>query len=126
MSTLKTTTAHRSATLITAAVILAALSLLGLALPLLAPATGGPPLVIVIAAVVLGIVGLAAAAGLWWGKHWAAWVAVIVSILNGLSAAPGLAAAPNPGLFISSVVVVVGSALIIVLALLPSSRRAYS
>jgi hypothetical protein len=125
MSVMKTMTAHRTAAVSTAAILLAAISLLNLALPVLVTA-GGPPLAIVVAAVVLGIVGLAAAAGLWRCKRWAAWAAIIVSILNGLSSAPGVLVAPNTALFISAVVSVVGSVVIIVLALLPSSRRAYS
>jgi hypothetical protein len=101
--------------------MLAALSLLNLAVPLL----GTPPLVIVIGAVLLGIVGLVAAVGLWQCWRWAAWITVIVSILNGLSAAPGLTVAPSPALRIGAVVSVVGSLLIIVLALLASSRKSY-
>ena len=47
----------------------------------------------------LGSVGvklaILAAAGLWMLKRWALWLTIVVSVLNILSAAPGLAFAPN-------------------------------
>lgn len=125
MSTLATTTARRPAALTVAAVVLAALSLISLSTPLLVTA-GGPPIAIVFVAVVFGITGLAATFGLWRCKRWAAWAAVIVSVLNALSAAPGLPVAPSPALFAGIVASLVGAVLIVLLLLLPSSRKAYS
>ncbi len=118
-------TSQRSLTLTLAAVLLALLSLLSLALPLMA-APGGPPTFVVIGAVVAGALGLVAAVGLWLRQRWAAWLAIIVGVLNALGAAPGIAIAPNLGLRIGATATVVGLALLIVLVLLPSSRRAYA
>ena len=51
-------------------------------------------------------------------------VTVVVNVLGGLSAAPGLVAAPNTALQAAALVGVLISALIIVLVVLPSFRRA--
>ncbi len=87
--------------------------------------TEGIPAFIVYLGVVLGIAGLIAAAGLWMLKRWALWLTIVVSILGALSAAPGIGAAPNNALRIAATVGVLVSIVIIVLAVLPSSRRAY-
>jgi hypothetical protein len=47
-------------------------------------------------------------------------------VLNILSSAPGLAFAPTPTLRILATVGVVGFAVVVVLAVLPSTRRAYT
>jgi hypothetical protein len=54
------------------------------------------------------------------------WPTIIVSVLNLLAAAPGLTAAPTALLRVLATVGVVGSALIILLMVLPNSRRAYT
>jgi uncharacterized membrane protein (DUF2068 family) len=107
-----------------AAVLLALLSLASLLSPLM-PSEGVPAFVIYLG-VVLGVVGLIAAAGLWMLKRWSLWLTIIVSVLNILSAAPGLAFAPTPTLRVLATIGVVGFALVVVLAVLPSSRRAYT
>jgi uncharacterized membrane protein len=88
--------------------------------------TEGIPVFIVYAGVVLGVFGLVAVAGLWRLKRWSVVLTIIVSVLNILSAAPGFAFAPTPELLVSAIVTVVGFALIIVLVMLPTSRRAYA
>jgi hypothetical protein len=81
-----------------AAVLLALLSLVNFVpLPM-----EGVPAVVVYGALVLGVVGLVAAAGLWLLKRWAAWLAVAVSALNLLSAAPGIAFAPTAALRVAA------------------------
>ena len=105
-----------------AAVLLALSSLLNL-VPL---PVEGVPAVVVYGALVLGVVGLVAAAGLWLLKRWGVWLAVAVSALNLLSAAPGIFAAPTAALRVAATTGVVVSALIIVLVVLPSSRRAFA
>jgi hypothetical protein len=75
---------------------------------------------------VLGVLGLVAVAGLWMLKRWSMWLAIVLSVLGILSAAPGLTAAPTPLLRLLATVGVVGSALIILLVVLPNSRRAYT
>jgi hypothetical protein len=107
-----------------AAVLLALFSLANLISPLL-PSEGVPAFVIYLG-VVLGIAGLAAAAGLWMLKKWSIWLTIIVSALNLLSAAPGIAFAPNAALQVAATITVVGSAIIIVLVVLPISRRAFA
>jgi hypothetical protein len=105
-----------------AAVLLVLLSLFNL-VPL---GIEGVPSLVVYGALVLGIVGLVAAAGLWLLKRWGVWLAVVVCALNLLSAAPGIPFAPDAALRVAATVTVVVSALVIVLVLLPASRRAFA
>lgn len=84
----------RPLTVTVAAVLLALLSLVNLLSPLF-PSEGVPSFVIYLG-VVLGIVGLIAAGGLWVLKGWSVWLTIIVCVLNILSAAPGIAFAPTP------------------------------
>jgi len=107
-----------------AAILLALLSLANLFSPLFL--VGGPPAFVIYLSVVLGVAGLLAAAGLWMLKRWSLWLTIIVSVLNILSAAPGLAFAPTPTLRVLATIGVVGFALVVVLAVLPRSRRAYT
>ena len=107
-----------------AAVLLALFSLLNLVFPLLP--TEGVPVPVVFLGVALGLVGLLAAGGLWMLKRWAMWPAIVVSVLNLLAAAPGLSAAPSALLRVLATAGVVGSALIVLLVVLPESRRAYT
>ena len=107
-----------------AAFLMALISLLGLPGPLL-PGSEGVPEVVLYSGIVLGIVGLVAAVGLWMLKKRSLWLTIVVSVLNILSAAPGVAFAPNAALQVAATVTVVVFALIIVLVVgLPSSRRA--
>ena len=106
-----------------AAVIQGLFSLLSLPGPLL-PGSEGVPAVVLYSGVVLGVAGLVASAGLWMLKNWGLWLTIIVNALGALSAAPGVVAAPNAVLQASALVGVLISALIIVLVVLPSSRRA--
>jgi uncharacterized membrane protein (DUF2068 family) len=103
-----------------AAVLLALLSLANVLSPLVLP----DGVVVVVA--VLGVAGLIGAAGLWMLKRWSVWLTIIVCVLNILLAAPGLVFAPNPTLRTLAAVGVVGFALVILLAVLPSARRAYT
>jgi uncharacterized membrane protein (DUF2068 family) len=107
-----------------AAVLLAVLSLPNLIFPLLP--TEDVPALVVYSGVVLGVAGLVAAAGLWRLKRWSMWLAIVVCALGILSAAPGLTEAPTALLRVLATVGVVGSALIILLVVLPNSRRAYA
>jgi hypothetical protein len=106
-----------------AAVVQALFSLLSLPGPLL-PGSEGVPAVVLYSGVVLGVAGLVASAGLWMLKKWGLWLTVVVNVLGGLSAAPGVGAAPNAGLQAAAIAGVLVSALVIVLVVLPSSRRA--
>ncbi len=107
-----------------AAILLVLFSLVNLLSPLL-PMEGVAAFVVYLG-VVLGVAGLLAAAGLWMLKRWALWLTIVLSVLNILSAAPGLAFAPNAGLRVAATVTVVGFALVILLVVMPDSRRAYT
>jgi uncharacterized membrane protein (DUF2068 family) len=112
----------RSGVLTIAAILLGLISLLSLATPLLV----GPTLPVKVLAVVTGLIGLLAAYGLWKAKRWGMILAIILSALNALSAAPGLFVQPNPIATIGAGVTVAFSVLIVVLAVLPSARQAYT
>ena len=107
-----------------AAGLLALFSVLNLLFPLWA--TEGIPAVVVYLAVVVGVAGLVGAAGLWMLRKWGLWLTIVVSVLNILDAAPGIAEAPNAALQVAATVTVVGFTLIIALVVLPSSRRAFA
>lgn len=115
----------RPVTLIIASTLLALLSLGNLPAPFFPGADKIPPPV-VYGAVVLGIIGLVTAVGLWKLKGWGMILAIIVSVLNALSAAPGIAAAPNALLHVLATVYVALSIVMIVLVRLPSARKAYA
>ena len=107
-----------------AAIVLALLSATGLAAPLLL--TGGVPASAIYVSVASGAAGLITAYGLWALRRWATVLAVAVSVLGILSAAPGLVFAPTPVLLAQAIAGVAGSALVLILVLLPASRRAYA
>jgi hypothetical protein len=113
----------RPQSLTVAVVLLVLLSLVNTISPLL-PSEGIPAFVIYLG-VVLGVPGLIAAAGLWMLKRWGMWLTLVVAVPNILSAAPGLVFAPSTTLFIFALITVVGFAVVLVLAVLPDSRRAY-
>ena len=116
---------QRPLPVIIAAILMALISLVGLPGPLLPGSEEVPP-VVIYGGIVLGIVGLIAAVGLWMLKKWGFWLAIVVSVLNILSAAPGVVFAPNAALKTFAAVGVLVPVLIIVLVLLPASQRAYT
>ncbi len=113
----------RPQTVTIAAILLALLSLANLLAPLILPAEAGSVVYLII---VLGVLGLIAAAGLWMLKGWALWLTIVVSVLNILAAAPGLVFAPDFMGRVLAMIGVVGFALVILLAVLPGSRRTYT
>ena len=106
-----------------AAIIQVLASLVSLPGPLM-PGSEGVPAIVLYSGIVLGVAGLVASAGLWMLKSWSLWLTIVVNVLNGLSAAPGVGAAPNAALQAAAIAFVLISALIIVLIVLPTSRRA--
>ena len=84
------------------------------------------PALVLYLLVVLGVVGLIAAGGLWVLKRWALWPTIIVCVLTILSAAPGIAFPSNAALLVAALLFVIGSAVIILLVVLPNSRRSYT
>ncbi len=88
------------------------------------PAEEGPPAFILYSGYVVGIVGLVAAIGLWMLKKWSYWATIVVCVLNFLIGAPGVVMAPGAALKDLIAVTEVVAVLIIVLVVLPGSRRA--
>jgi uncharacterized membrane protein (DUF2068 family) len=110
-----------------AVVLLALLSLMNFPGPwwsLLAGMEQQPPAFIIYSGIVLGIVGLVAAVGLWMLKPWSLWTTIVVCVLNLLLGAPGVVWGPTATHRVAIAVTEVLFALLIVLVLLPSSRRA--
>jgi hypothetical protein len=62
----------------------------------------------------------------WALKRWAAWAAIVLCALGIVSAAPGIVGAPTVLLQVLAATGILGSALIILLVALPSSRRAHA
>src|SRR5215212_6380628 len=90
---------------------------------LLSPGAVEPPGFVIYSGYVLGIAGIVVAIGLWMMQKWSYWATIVVCVLNFLSGAPGVLMAPEA---LRGVIVVgeVLAVLIIVLVVLPSSRRA--
>src|SRR5919199_1361148 len=86
--------------------------------------TEEPPAFILYSGYVLGIVGLVVAIGLWMLTKWSFLATIIVCVLNFLFGLPGLLFAPGAALKAVIAVTEVVAVLIIVLVMLPSSRRA--
>ena len=71
-----------------------------------------------------GIVGLVAAVGLWMTQPWSLWVTIVVAALNFLFGVSGVILGPTAGIQAIVAVSEVAAVLIIVLVMLPTSRRA--
>jgi len=93
---------------------------------LLFPGVEEPPAFVIYSGIVVGIVGLAVAVGLWMMKPWSYWVTIIVCVLNLLLGAPGIVLGPTAAIQVTVAVTEVVAVLIIVLVVLPSSRRAFA
>jgi hypothetical protein len=81
------------------------------------------PRAVVLLPLVAGVGGLVGAWGLWMLKRWALWLVIVVCVLNILMSAVALA---SPFTAIFGAIYLVVCTLIIVLVVLPSSRRAYT
>src|SRR5215216_7672018 len=109
-----------------AAILLVLLSLFNFpwVYELLFPGAEGPPAALLYSGYVVGVVGLAAAVGLWMLKPWSYWTTIVVCALNFLLGAPGVVFAPGVALKVLIAVTEVVAILIIVLVVLPDSRWA--
>ena len=103
--------------------ILSAISVVG-SLPLIVQGAAtfnqtseGPPYFILILGLITAVVGIVAAVGTWKGQRWAIIFTILVRLIEGLSAAPGILFASSTGWFISATLSVVASIAIIVLCL---------
>jgi hypothetical protein len=106
-----------------AVVFLALLSLLNFTSPLLV--TDYPTIVLFLGSA-LGVLGLLAAGWLWMLRRWGLLLTIIVSVLNILLAAPGIAVESQATGKLLAGVTAVGFALVLVLVMRPNSRRAFA
>lgn len=117
---------------VTSAVVLHAL--LGLAaifitIPELTGTVGpdeGPPMFIVVTALIIGILSLVSAWGTWQGKKWGQVSTIVLRALDGLSSAPGVIFAPTVALAVMAGVSVILAIVVIWLLLIPTSRRVFA
>src|SRR5919107_1633192 len=109
-----------------AAILLVLLSLMNFPFPwwFLFPGVEDPPVFVIYSGIVVGLVGLVVAAGLWMLKTWSLRAAVIVCVINLLVGAPGVVIGPTAALRATVLVTEVVAVLVIVLVVVPSSRRA--
>ena len=110
-------------------VLLALLSVVNMVPPSLmaSPAEAAEvPALVTYLGVILGIVGLVAAYGLWALKRWGVWLTIILSAVNILLSVPSTLYAPTVAIQVYNSVSGVAFALVIVLFLLPTSRRAHA
>lgn len=121
MKGLSRSTALKIAAVLSA--VLGTLSLIG-ALPLIArgassvaQSNDSPPYAILIVALVTGIIAIVAAFGTWKRQRWGIILTILVNLINGLGAVPGIQAAPTPFLTYAATATVIVSVLIIVLCL---------
>jgi uncharacterized membrane protein (DUF2068 family) len=82
------------------------------------------PTFIFYSGIVLGIVGIVAAIGLWMLKTWGFWLTIVVCVINILLSLPAPAMLQSGGLLALIAVQTLGFILVIVLVVLPASRRA--
>src|SRR5215211_5763265 len=82
------------------------------------------PMFVIYSGIVLGIVGIVAAVGLWMLKTWSLWLTIVVCVLNILLNASGLVMVLPGGLKALIALQLIGFILTLVLIVLPSTRRA--
>jgi uncharacterized membrane protein (DUF2068 family) len=84
------------------------------------------PTFIFYSGIVLGIVGIVAAIGLWMLKPWGFWLTIVVCVLNILLSLPAPVMVQSGGLLALIAVQTIGFILVVVLVVLPLSRRAFA
>lgn len=80
-------------------------------------AVDNPPFFIVILGLILATAGLVGSWGLWQNQRWARILVIVINVLGGLSALPGVAFAQTTALRLSAIVSVAVAVIIIVLLL---------
>ena len=86
----------------------------------------GPPMIIVVTSLVIGILSLVSAWGAWQGKKWGQVSTIALRALDALSSAPGIVFAPTLALSVTATVSVILAIVVIWLLLMPVSRRVYA
>src|SRR5687767_12836043 len=90
----KNMNAQRPLTVTIAVALQVLLSLLGIIFSISdlnrGPNAGGPPMFIVILSLIVGVLGLATAWGLWQGKRWGVTSTLVLRVLDILGTAPGI------------------------------------
>jgi hypothetical protein len=121
MKGLSRTTALKIAAVLS--VMMATISIANV-LPLIARGATGisqssdsPPYPVLMIALITGVLGIVGAYGAWNQHRWGIILTILTTLVNGLSAAPGLLFAPQPGLLVVSTGTLLVSILIIVLCL---------
>jgi uncharacterized membrane protein (DUF2068 family) len=112
-----------------AAILLALFSLMNFPGPwwyLVPGAMEATPMFVIYSGIVLGIVGIVAAVGLWLLKTWSLWLTIVVCVVNILLNVSGLVAALPGGLKAAITVQTIGFVLALVLVVLPTARRAFA
>ncbi len=128
MSALSAPSARIRPVAVTVAVALSVLMIIGnLASPAFPSGSGDEsiPQAAIAIGVLLGVVGIPAAVGLWLLRRWGMIATIVVAALNLLFSLPGIAGAPTTWLKVLSGVGVLVSLAVLVLVLLPDARRAY-
>lgn len=80
-------------------------------------AVNNPPFFIVLLGLSLGVAGLVGSWGLWQNQKWARILVIVINVLGGISALPGLTLAQTTLLRLSAIVGVAVSLVIVVLLL---------
>ena len=109
-----------------AAILLALFSLMNFPGPwwyLVPGAAEVTPMFVIYSGIVLGIVGLVGAVGLWMMKTWSLWPTIVVCVLNILLNVSGLVMALPGALKALIAIQTIGFVLVVVLVMLPTSRR---
>jgi uncharacterized membrane protein (DUF2068 family) len=84
------------------------------------------PMIVEYVSLVLGIVGIVAAVGLWMMKNWGLWLTIVVSVLNILLNGLGVAMVLSGALQAALAVGAIGFVITLVLVVLPDTRRAFA
>ena len=110
-----------------AAILMALFSLMNFPGPwwyLVPGAVEATPMFVIYSGIVLGVVGLVAAVGLWMMKTWSLWLTIGVCVVNILLNASGLVMVLPGGLKVLIAVQTKGFVLTLVVVVLPATRRA--
>lgn len=81
-----------------------------------------PPYAVMVLSLVIGVLGVVSAWGIWQNKRWGVVLTIVLEVIGGLSALPGLIFALTPTLTIMAAFSVLASIAVIALLLWPQPR----